>query len=79
MTTRKDGAAPTQMPEVTQITERVRAHIAQPQVAGFTIGYCSGPPEKRVRGSDHRDHARTECTMLASCLTSGRPWTSKRN
>jgi hypothetical protein len=69
MTTRKDGAALAQMPEVSRITLRVRAHIAQPQVAGFTIGYCSGPPEKRVRGSDHRDHARTECMMLASGLT----------
>jgi len=57
------------MLQVSEIVERVRAHIARREVAGFTIGYCSGPPEKRVRGSDHRDHARTECMMLASGLT----------
>jgi hypothetical protein len=48
------------MPHVSEIVERARAHTARPDVAGFTIGYSSGPPEKRVRGSDHRDHARTE-------------------
>jgi hypothetical protein len=57
------------MSHLSKIVERVRAHIAQFEVAGFTIGYCSGPPEKRVRGSDHRDHARTECMTLARGLT----------
>src|SRR5438552_2512719 len=57
------------MLQVSEIVERVRAHIARREVAGFTIGYCSGPPEKRVRGRDHRDHARTECLTLAGGLT----------
>ena len=57
------------MLQVSEIVERVRAHISRREVAGFTIGYCSGPPEKRVRGSDHRDHARAECMTLAEGLT----------
>lgn len=57
------------MSHVSEIVERVRAHIVRPEVAGFTIGYSSGPPERRVRGSDHRDHARTECMTLAEGLT----------
>jgi hypothetical protein len=55
------------MSRVSEIVERVR--VARREVAGFTIGYSSGPPEKRVRGSDHRDHARTECMTLAKGLT----------
>jgi hypothetical protein len=66
---RKQGTTPPQMRHLPQIIERVRTHIARPEVAGFTIGYCSGQPEKRVRGSDHRDHARTECLTLAGSLT----------
>ena len=59
-----------QMPQVSSMVEVARAHISRPEVAGFTIGYSSGPPEKRVRGSDHRDHARTEEPItLAGCLT----------
>lgn len=57
------------MSHVSEIVERVRAHIVRPEVAGFTIGYSSGPLEKRMRGSDHRDHARTECMTLAEGLT----------
>ena len=60
MKTSREGAAPSQMSHVSEIVEWARAHISRPDVAGFTIGYSSGPPEKRVRGSDHRDHARTE-------------------
>jgi hypothetical protein len=69
MKAHKKGADLPQMSHVSKIVDRVRAHVAQPEVAGFTIGYCSGPPEKRVRGSDHRDHARTECMTLAKGLT----------
>jgi hypothetical protein len=58
--TYKEGSEVLQMSGVSEILERVRAHISRSEVAGFTIGYSSGPPEKRVRGSDHRDHARTE-------------------
>jgi hypothetical protein len=61
MKTYKEGVELPQMFHVSEIVERVRTHISLPEVAGFTIGYSSGPPEKRVRGSDHRDHARTEC------------------
>jgi hypothetical protein len=58
------------MPNLSEIVERVRAHISRSEVAGFTIGYSSGPPDKRVRGSDHRDHARTEeHVILAGGLT----------
>ena len=68
MRTRKEKVAP-QMHDFSEIVERVRAHIGGREVAGFTIGYCSGAPEKRVRGSDHRDHARTECLTLAEGMT----------
>jgi hypothetical protein len=68
MRTRKEEAAP-QMHDFLEIVERVWAHIGGREVGGFTIGYCSGRPEKRVRGSDHRDHARTECLRLATGLT----------
>jgi hypothetical protein len=57
------------MRQLFEIIEPARAHIARPELAGFTIGYSSGPPEKRVRGSDHRDHARTEFITLAEGLT----------
>jgi hypothetical protein len=58
------------MSHIYAIVELARAHVARPEVAGFTIGYSSGPPEKRVRGSDHRDHARTEEPItLAGGLT----------
>jgi hypothetical protein len=70
MKTYKEGTGPPQMPDASEIVERVRAHIARPEVAGFTIGYSSGPPGKRVRSSDHRDHARTEEPIaLAAGLT----------
>jgi hypothetical protein len=57
------------MSEVFEKIKRAGAHVSRPEVAGFTIGYSSGPPEKRVRGSDHRDHARTEFITLADGLT----------
>ena len=60
MKTLKQAMVPPQMSHVSEIVELARAHVARDEVAGFTIGYPSGPPEKRVRGSDHRDHARTE-------------------
>jgi hypothetical protein len=69
MKTHKEEAEPPQMSQVSEIVERALAHVARPEVAGFTIGYSSGPPEKRVRGSDHRDHARTEFIRLAEGLT----------
>jgi hypothetical protein len=70
MKTRKERAEPRQMTHVCDMVERARAHISRPEVAGFTIGYSSGQPEKRVRGSDHRDHARTEePIILAAGLT----------
>ena len=70
MKTNKERTAPPQMPDASEIVEQVRARIARPEVAGFTIGYSSGTPEKRVRGSDHRDHARTEKPItLAEGLT----------
>jgi hypothetical protein len=69
MKTHKEGAEPPQMSQVFEIIERAGAHISGPEVAGFTIGYSSGSPEKRVRGSDHRDHARTEFITLAEGLT----------
>jgi len=68
MRTRKEEATP-QVHNFLEIVERVWAHIGGREVAGFTIGYCSGRPEKRVRGSDHRDHARTECLTLAEDMT----------
>jgi hypothetical protein len=69
MNTDKEAAQSLKMLDLRTIVERARAHIDRREVAGFTIGYCSGPPEKRVRGSDHRDHARTECMTLAKGLT----------
>jgi hypothetical protein len=70
MKTHKEGAELSQISHVSEIVERVWAHISRPEVAGFTIGYSSGKPDKRVRGSDHRDHARTEePIILAGGLT----------
>ena len=42
MKAHKTGADLPQMSHVSKIVERVRAHIAQPEVAGFTIG-CRDP------------------------------------
>jgi hypothetical protein len=51
MKTHKEEAEPPQMSQVSEIVERALAHVARPEVAEFTIGYSSGPPEKRVRGT----------------------------
>jgi hypothetical protein len=47
-------------PQISSIVEIGTSTHFSIRGRGFTIGYSSGPPERRVRGSDHRDHVRTE-------------------